>query len=91
MRAKFKVLLQAQPEKYFRKTDGKTAKGLETCFRHLEENPVFLPGRIKRLKGYDRLYRYRLGNLRVIYEINLEAGVVGVVAILPRGDVYKKI
>ena len=88
---KFTVLLQSQPERYYRKTDRKTADALKICFEHLEENPFSLPGRIERLHGYKDLYRYRLGGLRVVYEISLETRTVGVVAILPRGDVYKRI
>ena len=88
---KFTVLLQSQPERYYRKTDRKTAGALKICFEHLEENPVFLPGRIEKLHGYKDLYRYRLGGLRVVYETSLATRTVGVVAILPRGDVYKRI
>jgi len=42
-------------------------------------------------QGYQSLYRYRIGGLRVVYEVSLAARAVGVVAILPRGDVYKRI
>ena len=88
---RFTVRLQSQPERYYRKTDRKTADALKICFEHLEENPFFLPGRIEKLQGYKDLYRYRLGGLRVVYEVSQATRTVGVVAILPRGDVYKRI
>lgn len=89
---KFKVLLQSQAKKYYQKADNKIAKTLEKCFKQLEDNPFYQPGRIKRLKGYGGLlFRYTTNGLRVVYEIDTENGKVGVLAILPRGDVYKKI
>ncbi len=88
---KFKVILQSQPEKYYRKADNKTAKILEKCFRHLEDNPFYYPGKIKRLTGQKGMFRYTTDGLRIIYEIDVNNKKVGVLVILPRGDVYKKI
>lgn len=88
---KFAVILQSQPEKYYRKADDKTTKALEKCFRQLEENPFYQSGKIKRLKGKEGLFRYTTGGLRVVYEIDIVNKKVGVLAILPRGDIYKKI
>ena len=87
----FEVILQSQPEKYYRKADNKTAKTLEKGFRQLEENPFYGPGRIKRLKGREGLFRYTTDGLRIIYEIDVEKRKIGVLSILPRGDIYKKI
>ena len=88
--AKFRVLLQAQPEKVYRKADTKTARLLSECFEHLEADPFARPGRIKRLRGQDNLYRYRAGSLRIIYEIDLPNLRVGILAVLPRDDAYKR-
>lgn len=46
-------------------------------------------GDIKKLKGYSNKYRLRVGNYRIVYNITDDTIVIG--AILPRGDVYKKI
>ena len=46
-------------------------------------------GDIKKLKGYSTKYRLRVGNYRIVYDITGDTIVIG--AILPRGDVYKKI
>ena len=88
---RFTVILQSQPEKFYRIAGSKTARLLEECFRKIENNPFYQAGRIKKLKGiYDMTYRYRVGSLRIVYEIDVERNKVGVLAILPRGDVYKK-
>lgn len=88
---KYVVLLQSQPEKYYRRVPSPIAKALKACFLRLEESPQHHMNRIKRLQGYDDLYRYRVGDLRVVYEIHEAKKEVAVVAILPRGDVYKKL
>ncbi len=86
----YAVRLESQPEKYYRRVPAQIAKALKACFAQLEVNPHHGMNRIKRLHGHDNLYRYRVGELRVVYEINEAAKIVAIVAILPRGDIYKK-
>ncbi|MBU0650856.1 type II toxin-antitoxin system RelE/ParE family toxin [bacterium] len=50
------------------------------------ENPS-----IKKIKGFDNLFRYRIGSLRIVYSVDMRENIVLVQTILPRGDVYKKI
>ena len=88
---KFQVILQKQPAKYYKKVDRKTARLLEKVFKQLEDNPFYLPGKIRRLKGMEGRWRYTTNGLRIIYEINVKSRKVGIIAIFPRGDVYKRI
>ena len=88
---KFQIILQRQAAKYYQKAEKKTARLLEKVFTQLEKNPFYLPGKIKRLKGMEGRWRYKTNGLRIVYEIDVTGGRVGVVAILPRGDVYKRI
>lgn len=46
-------------------------------------------GDVKRLQGYINYYRLRIGNFRVIY--SFENGTIIIMAVLPRGEVYKHI
>ncbi len=56
----------------------------------LAENPYRHPALdIKRLQGFDAIYRLRIGQYRLIYEIVDEELLVIVLKIGPRGDVYK--
>jgi mRNA interferase RelE/StbE len=89
--ARYRVLLQSQPEKYYQKTPPKIAEAIEKCFLLLENDPTQRLGKIKKLKGYDNLYRYQVGYLRVVYEVHEDKKEVSVTAILPRGDSYKKL
>ena len=88
---KFEVGLSPQARKYYKKAPRYIARALDDCFRQLENNPFYLAGKIRRLKGREGLFRYTLGNLRVVYRINTQKQKVEVGAILPRGDIYKKI
>ena len=89
--ARYTVLLQSQPEKYYQKTPPKIAKALEECFLRLENDPTQRLGKIKKLKGYEDLYRYQVGHLRVVYEVHENKKEVSITVILPRGDSYKKL
>lgn len=85
----YKVVLKKNAEKYYLKTDKKQTKKLDVAFSDMEENPRGINS--KKLKGVlTGLWRYRVGSLRLIYEIIDSEKQVNVILILPRGDVYKK-
>ncbi|MBN2494617.1 MAG: type II toxin-antitoxin system RelE/ParE family toxin [Deltaproteobacteria bacterium] len=85
----YEVILQRQPKHYFARCDKPTAERLAACLESLEQDP-FLPGS-KALKGkLQGTRRCRVGSLRVVYEVDEDSAVVSVLAILPRGEVYKK-
>ena len=46
-------------------------------------------GDIKKLQGYSNLYRLRIGDYRVIYQ--MENGNIIIDAVLPRGEAYKRL
>jgi superfamily I DNA/RNA helicase/mRNA-degrading endonuclease RelE of RelBE toxin-antitoxin system len=57
----------------------------------LEQDPVTPRGdTIKLLKGWKNLWRYRLGDYRLIYEAAQDQPVVRLLAIGPRKDVYQR-
>jgi len=88
--AEYQVLLSRKAESYYKRVAADTVQRLQDCFMTLEQTPADWRHRhIKRLRGrLSGLWRYRVGNLRVIYRIDEDAGVVNVVNIGPRGDVY---
>ncbi|MBI2832435.1 MAG: type II toxin-antitoxin system RelE/ParE family toxin [Chloroflexi bacterium] len=61
---------------------------MDRCFASLESEPL-KSSNIKSLKGMAGKYRYRVGSLRVIYEVDNANSTVYVIAILPRGQAYK--
>lgn len=57
----------------------------------LAANPFSELLKIKKLKGADDLYRVRLGDYRLIYEIRREAALLIVIRIGHRNDVYRRL
>jgi mRNA interferase RelE/StbE len=85
----FEVYLSHEAEKIYLKANPKTTRLLDHGFKNLEESPLFGPN-IKRLKGkLEGSFRFQIGGLRVIYNVDGESRKIFVETIGPRGDIYK--
>lgn len=85
----FKVELSREAQRFFNRCDKTVARKLVRCFQSLEKNPRG-GNNVKALKGPFRgSYRYRVGDLRVVYTINDQSVTVFVITIAKRGDVYE--
>jgi len=84
----FRIALSKEALKYYNRVSVVTAARLDRCLAGLESDPL-QGSNIKSLKGIAGKYRYRVGNLRVIYEVDHAQSIVYVIAILPRGQAYK--
>ena len=86
---KFQVELSSKARKFYTACPKDLVQRIDHCFEELEKDPYRGPN-IKRLKTrpQDRLYRYRIGDYRVIYEIFEKEVIVLVVKIAKREDVY---
>lgn len=87
---KFEVVLLPKALKFYNKCSDDLAEKLNHCFEELENNP-FTGRNRKALKSKDKLYRYRLGSYRVIYEVDKTLKKVGVLLISPRPSAYRNI
>lgn len=86
----WEIVLTRTAEKVYDKADKDMKVRFEACFEDIEKNP-FNGSNIKHLTGQLKgLSRYRTGEWRVIYRIAREKSKVEIIAILPRGDAYKK-
>jgi mRNA interferase RelE/StbE len=84
------VVLTKPAEKTYDRAPGNVRQRLGHCFEGLEINPLY-GNNVKPLTGKLKgLYRYRVGDWRVIYRLFKEKMVVEIIAILPRGNAYKK-
>ena len=79
----FEVLLMPQALKFYKACPEELANRLNKCFEDLENNPFWGPN-IKVLKGEKRRYRYRVGDYRVIYNIDKENNKVVVTLVASR-------
>ena len=84
----FRVALSREALKYYNKVGTATASRLDHCFTTLESEPLN-GSNVKHLQGIPGKYRYRIGGLRVIYEVDTAKQIVYVLAILPRGPAYR--
>ncbi len=85
----WEIILTRPAEKAYDKSSAGVRQRLDRCFEDLEENP-FYGGNIKLLTGQLKgLYRYRVGDWRIIYQLYSKKLTVEVIAILPRGGAYK--
>lgn len=80
----YRIEFQKAAVKFLKKQDKKTQTRILQAVKNLPEGSD-----IKKLKGYE-LYRLRVGDIRVIYDVKEEVKIVSIESINNRGDVYKR-
>ena len=83
----YEVRLSRRAENYYQRVDPGTAGRLNQVFEELSDNP-YRASNVRPLRGRQNLFRYRLGELRVVFMVDQAEQVVRVLAIGPRGDIY---
>jgi mRNA interferase RelE/StbE len=85
----YRVELAPAPRTFYADADHPLAKKLARCFSQLEVDPR-RHNNIKALRGdLSGLYRFRIGDWRVIYRIDEKHSSVRVLAIAHRSEVYE--
>ncbi len=85
----YKLELSREAQRFFERADKSVAKKLARCFQSLEADPR-AGNNVKALKGpLAGAFRYRVGDLRVVYTINDSSVTVSVITIAKRSDVYE--
>ena len=85
----YTVVISIDAVEFFESASGTLQKKLDRCFDRLKINPRNHPN-IKFLKGeLSGYYRYRVGDYRVIYEINDDLKLVTIIFIAHRSKVYE--
>ena len=76
-------------QKFYEEVDTSLVERLNRCFDQLRENPYEHPN-IKRLKGkFSGLLRYRVGDWRVVYQVDKAQLLITILLIAHRNDVYQ--
>lgn len=83
---KYTVLIERYAQKQIMRLDKKAIPVIKSAIASLADNPR--PKGYKKLKGEDA-YRIRVGDYRVIYEIDDGKIIVTVVSVGHRKDIYK--
>ena len=86
----YEVYISREAEKYYKKLDKRSKVRINNSISSISKGP--LSGvHIKKLWGeLEGKYRYAIGRLRIVYEVDTKNKVVKIKAIRSRGDVYKK-
>ena len=87
MNSNYKLIYHKSAVKFIAKIDKNSQERIATGLKGLLTIPP--DGDIKSLKGQTDLYRLRIGDFRIIFNINHQEKVVYIEAIGNRGDIYK--
>ena len=84
-----KIILHRNTVKFYRKADDALKERVADAIDVIARNP-HLDGHIKKLKGdLKRMHRFRMGDLRILYEIDDAQEIVWIKTIEWRGSTYK--
>jgi mRNA interferase RelE/StbE len=86
---RYTVVLTQTAEKELQKLPVRIIEKIIKLLKSLEENPR--PSGCKKLKGYKNLWRVRIGNYRIIYDIDDIILLVDVREIGHRKDIYDQL
>lgn len=86
----YKVEFVKSAQKEFERLDTKLKVKIAEALSLLAQNPFSELLSAKKLKGADGLYRIRLGDYRVVYELRNEQLIVLVIKIGHRREVYRR-
>lgn len=82
---KYTIQFEKAAIKFLKKQDTPTRNRLLKAINQLPSGTD-----IKRLQGYDNLYRMRISDIRVIYSIEETLRVINIENIGNRGEIYKR-
>jgi mRNA interferase RelE/StbE len=83
----YELRFDEQAQNTYQQADINLARRLNRGFERLRDNPINHPNPLKgTLAG---LYRYRVGDWRVIYNVNEEESFVGILQIVRRSRAYE--
>ena len=83
------IIIHRKAEKVLKRMDGDTLDRLRNAIRNLANEPR--PVGVKKLAGYDNLYRIRVGDWRVSYAIEEDRLIILVLEISQRGAAYREL
>lgn len=85
----YTVIVERQAEKALRRLPREVLSRVDRLILRLADDPR--PAGCKKLKGYENLYRLRVGNWRIVYAVEDDKLIVLVIEISPRGQVYREL
>lgn len=84
----FKIDIKRSFEKDINRLDRKLIPGIVEAIENLSQNPF--SEQTKKLKGAESTYRLRIGDYRLLYQIDLKDKRIIIYYVRQRKDAYKK-
>ncbi len=85
----YRIELTPRAQRDFKALDGSVRGRIKQRIESLAANPY--PQGIKKIEGEDELYRLRVGDYRILYQVQGKVLLVLVVGIGHRRDIYRRI
>ena len=85
---KFEILLKPSVEKDLRKFPSSVVRHVFAAIEQLADTPCIPPD--KKLTGTERTWRHRVGDYRIIYELDLSHSAVIIHHVRHRREVYRR-
>jgi len=85
----YRIEFTPKAQRDFKTLDGSIRGRIARRIDSLAENPF--PTGIKKIEGEDKLYRLRVGDYRVLYQVRGKVLLVLIVGMGHRRDVYRRI
>jgi mRNA interferase RelE/StbE len=83
----FTILYRASVKREMRRLDAGTVKRIDAAILELADNPR--PFGCVKLSGQSHLWRIRVGDYRVLYEIQDQQLIILVISVAHRREVYR--
>jgi mRNA interferase RelE/StbE len=87
--ASYRIEFAASAEKDLRRLDQALIANILRRVGALEDDPV--PRQSQKLRGTERTYRLRVGDYRIVYELDLDARTIVVYYIRHRREAYRRL
>ncbi len=85
----YRLLLHKNVTKFLKKCPERQRQTLKEKLEQLKQDPLNTALDIKSLQGYDNLYRLRVGQVRLIYQLENDELIIFIIKAGNRGDIYK--
>ncbi len=85
---KYSIIFKTSAAKEFRRLPTEIKARLSLTINELSQNPRAVG--VVKLQGDDNLYRVRVGNYRVVYEIDDSTKFIRITRVRHRKDVYRQ-
>ena len=85
----YTILYRESVKREMRNLDAAMARRIDTAIQSLANNPR--PSGCVKLAGVEDVWRIRVGNYRIVYEIHDQRLIVMIVTVAHRREVYRRL